>query len=408
MSVAVGVDIGSASHAVAVCRDGAHEAERRALKISANHAGFVDLDAWLARQPEPVARVVMESSGHYWFNLASHLHRHGYAVAVVNPLEAKYFGKRRLQRSKSDPADARTLAALAMVDQPPTREPLRGAELREASRFAMRLVREQGQVCQRILRLVDIGFPELTEVWDDPTCMSALAVLRRAPTARAVSRLRVDTLAKLKRPGDRARAIGPAKAEQLKRLATESVAAPELEAQVGFEMHLLIGQYDLLEQQIHEADRRVAALLDGDVAQRLLSIPGVGPSTVGTLMAEIGDIWRFSDVDQLLAYAGVHPKEQRSGKKGADPETSWVMAKTGNAYLREATYRMAVVGIQHNPLIREHYARKRAAGKSRMNAVGHCMSKALSLVWGVWRGGEPFDAAHGSRRRETTSPPPEA
>jgi len=67
------------------------------------------------------------------------------------------------------------------------------------------------------------------------------------------------------------------------------------------------------------------------------------------------------------------------------------MAKTGNAYLRAAAYRMAIVGIRHNPLIAAHYARKRAAGKSKMNAVGHCMSKALSLVWGVWRGGRDFD-----------------
>jgi len=294
-----------------------------------------------------------------------------------------------------------------MVDQPPTREPLVGAELREASRFALRLAREQGQVCQRILRLVDIGFPELAEVWDDPTCMSALAVLRRAPTARTVARMRAETLAQLRRPGRGARAIGPAKAAELKRRAATSVAAPELEVQVGFEMRLLIGQYDLLEQQIEEADRRVAALLDGEVAQRLLTIPGVGPSTAGALMAEIGDIWRFTDVDQLLAYAGVHPQERSSGKKGVNPETSWVMAKTGNAFLREAAYRMAIVGIQHNPVIRAHYARKRAAGKSRMNAVGHCMSKALSLVWGVWRGGKAFDAAHGSA---ATTPPtaPEA
>jgi hypothetical protein len=63
-----------------------------------------------------------------------------------------------------------------------------GAELKEAARFAMRLVREQVQVCQRIQRLVDIGFPELREVWDDPTCVSALAVLRHAPTASAVAR----------------------------------------------------------------------------------------------------------------------------------------------------------------------------------------------------------------------------
>ena len=26
-----------------------------------------------------------------------------------------------------------------------------------------------------------------------------------------------------------------------------------------------------------------------------------------------------------------------------------------------------------------------------MNALGHCMRKALSLVWGVWRNGHDFD-----------------
>jgi hypothetical protein len=51
-------------------------------------------------------------------------------------------------------------------------------------------------------------------------------------------------------------------------------------------------------------------------------------------------------------------------------------SKTGNAYLRAAAYRMAVVGVQHNPIIRAHYARKRAAGTSAMNSLGHCMSKA--------------------------------
>src|SRR5713101_2740264 len=212
MSVSVGVDIGAYKHSAAVCREGVREAERGALKIQANRKGFDDLEAWMVRQGEPVASVVMESSGHYWWNLASHLRRSGYEVAVVNPLEAKYFAKSRLQRSKSDPADARTLAALGMRDQPRTSDPLVGAELKEAARFTMRLVREQAQACQRIQRLVDIGFPELRQAWDDPTCVSALAVLRQAPTARAVAAMRVDTLAKLRRPGDGGRAIGPTKA----------------------------------------------------------------------------------------------------------------------------------------------------------------------------------------------------
>jgi hypothetical protein len=48
-------------------------------------------------------------------------------------------------------------------------------------------------------------------------------------------------------------------------------------------------------------------------------------------------------------------------------------------------------GLQHNPVIAAHYARKRAAGKSSMNALGHCMRKALGIVWGVWRNGRDFD-----------------
>ena len=209
-----------------------------------------------------------------------------------------------------------------------------------------------------------------------------------------VTGMRADRLARLKRPGVGGRVVGPMKAAQLKHLAATSVAAPELEEQVDFEMRLLIAQHDLMDDQIARADTRVASLLDGEVSQRLLSIPGVGPSTAATLMAEIGDIWRFNDIDQLLAYAGVHPKEQSSGTKGANPETSWTMAKTGNAYLRAAAYRMAVVGVQHNPILRAHYARKRGAGKSAMHALGPCMSKALAIVWGVWRGGKDFDPAH--------------
>ena len=309
---------------------------------------------------------------------------------MVNPLTAKYFAKSRMQRTKSDPADARTLAAMGMTTRPTPREPLAGSELREASRFAMTLVEEQARVCQRLQRLIDLAFPELGDAFEDPSCDSALAVLRVAPTASAVRRKRLTTLAAVKAPGGK-RSIGVKKATELKELAERSVAPPELEEQTAFEIEVLIGQYDLLKAQIEHADARLASLLDGDVARRLQSIPGVGPSIAATLMAEIGDIWRFDNVDQLLSYAGVHPREASSGKKGSNPETSWHMAKTGNAHLRAALYRMALVGTRHNPIIAAHYERKRAAGKSKMNALGHCMSKSLSLVWGVWRGDRDFD-----------------
>src|SRR5260370_35460894 len=113
----IGIDIGASTHSVAICREGQTEAERQVLRVAQGRQGFAELDRWIARQGED-ATIVMESSGHYWQPLASHLRARGHPVAVVNPLTAKYFAKRRLQPAKSDPADARTLAALGMVDRP--------------------------------------------------------------------------------------------------------------------------------------------------------------------------------------------------------------------------------------------------------------------------------------------------
>lgn len=386
----IGIDIGGRTHVVARCRDGQAKADREILRVSQDRAGFAVLDAWLDRQPEPVTLVTMESSGHYWMPLASHLRRREIPVAVVNPLAAKYFARSRLARTKSDPADARSLAEMAMRDTPDARDPLAGVELRQAARFSMMLVTEQARVCQRLIRLVELGFPELGELFDDPTCRTAREVLRIAPTAKAATRRRTATLANANgSPGHRR--LGTAKAERLQAAAADSIAVPELDAEVAFEVDLLLDQYDLLERQITDADRRVAGLLDGETARRLQTIPGVGPSIAAALISEIVDISRFDDFDQLLAYAGVHPAERSSGRKGSNPETSWHMSKAGNAHLRAAAYRMALVGIQHNPVIAAHYARKREAGKSKMNALGHCMRKALSIVWGVWRNGQDFD-----------------
>jgi transposase len=386
----IGIDIGGQTHVAARCRGGQARADREILRVSQDRAGFTVLDAWLERQPEPVTLVTMESSGHYWMPLASHLCRRAVPIAVVNPLAAKYFARSRLARTKSDPADARSLAEMAMRDTPDARDPLAGVELRQAARFAMTLVTEQARVCQRLIRLVELGFPELGELFDDPTCRTAREVLRIAPTARAATRRRTATLANAN-AGPGHRRLGTTKAERLQAAAADSIAVPELEAEVAFEVGLLLDQFDLLEGQITDADRRVAGLLDGETARRLQTIPGVGPSIAATLLAEIGDIGRFTDFDQLLAYAGVHPAERSSGTKGSNPETSWHMSKAGNSHLRAAAYRMAVVGVQHNPVIAAHYARKRAAGKSKMNALGHCMRKALAIVWGVWRNSADFD-----------------
>ena len=192
------------------------------------------------------------------------------------------------------------------------------SELRQAARFAMTLVTEQARVCQRLIRLVELGFPELGELFDDPACRTAREVLRVAPTAAAARKRRTSTLADAN-AGPGHRRLGETKAQHLKAAAATSIAVSELDDEVAFEVGLLLDQYDLLERQIAEAEEHVASLLDGELARRLQTIPGVGPATCAALIAEIGDIWRFDDVDQLLAYAGVHPAERSSGRRVRTP-----------------------------------------------------------------------------------------
>ncbi len=77
--------------------------------------GFAALQRQLATTGRvPAATlVVLEATGSYWVSLAVTLHTAGYAVSVINPLQAHHFAKAQLRRAKTDPLDARNLAQLA-------------------------------------------------------------------------------------------------------------------------------------------------------------------------------------------------------------------------------------------------------------------------------------------------------
>lgn len=70
------------------------------------------------RTPPDGTLVVLEATGSYWVALAVTLHAAGYAVSVVNPLQAHHFAKAQLRRAKTDLLDAQNLAHLAAALQP--------------------------------------------------------------------------------------------------------------------------------------------------------------------------------------------------------------------------------------------------------------------------------------------------
>lgn len=120
----------------------------------------------------------------------------------------------------------------------------------------------------------------------------------------------------------------------------------------------------------------------------LVSIPGIGKRTALTLLAEIVEVTRFSSAPQLAAYAGVSPRQRRSG---SSVHGRTRLCKTGNAALRKALYFPAIVARRHNPLIRTFCDRLAQRGKTKMQIIGAAMRKLLHLVYGVLKSGQPFD-----------------
>jgi len=124
-------------------------------------------------------------------------------------------------------------------------------------------------------------------------------------------------------------------------------------------------------------------------AQLLLTIPGVGEQTVHLILAEVPNIDFFPDAKQLVAFAGLAPREIRSGSS-VRGRTS--LSKTGNARLRQGLYMSAVVAMKWNPIVSSFCDRLVARGKPLMKVVGAAMRKLLHIVYGVLKSGKPFSA----------------
>ncbi len=114
----VGIDIAAATFTAAWLSPGG--APTPPVTHSQTPQGFAALQRHLAvTGSAPAATlVVLEATGSYWVALAVTLHAAGYAVSVINPLQAHHFAKAQLRRAKTDPLDARNLAQLAAALQP--------------------------------------------------------------------------------------------------------------------------------------------------------------------------------------------------------------------------------------------------------------------------------------------------
>jgi len=96
-------------------------------KFANSPVGFKLLGGWLASLHIEQVHACLEATGVYGEAVAEYLHEKGHRVSVVNPLRIKGYAKSDLQRNKTDPADARTIADFCLVKDPVPWHPLPAA-----------------------------------------------------------------------------------------------------------------------------------------------------------------------------------------------------------------------------------------------------------------------------------------
>ena len=120
----------------------------------------------------------------------------------------------------------------------------------------------------------------------------------------------------------------------------------------------------------------------------LASIPGIGQTTAALLLAEIPNINQYKSARQVAAYAGLVPRERRSG---SSVRGRTVLSKIGNARLRKALYFPAITALRCSDFFQQWASGMRERGKCKMAVIGAAMRKLIHLAYGVLKTGKPFD-----------------
>lgn len=380
-TLVVGIDIGKENHyARAFDYRGIELA--KLLKFSNTAEGFQLLDRWMRdiceqqRKTEIIAG--FEPTGHYWFVLGDYLKRQGHKLAIVNPFHVKR--TKELDDNsptKNDCKDPKTIAML--VKDGRYREVYIPEdlyqELREAVAERERLQEQMTAIHNRVIRWLDIRFPEFETVFKDWRRNAALITLRCFSTPEKIVAAGVNIIVETWRK--QMKRTARKRAEVLVRAASKSVGRTSGKVASAASLQNLLTEYDLYREQYEELEQLMLELLmQIPNAQKLLDIKGIGLITAATFVGEVGDINRFQDPRQIQKLAGFNLVENSSGKhKG---KTS--ISRRGRRRLRHGLFFAMISILGKNPEFRLLHQRNLMREKNPLNKMQSIVALCGKLI----------------------------
>jgi len=346
----------------------------------------------LLRSAGSSCRIAFEPTGVYHRTLAYRLLQEGFHVCQVSAVAgARYRDAMFNSWDKNDPKDAQVI--LELLKQGITQQyhdPLvKGThDLEEISKTYELISRARTKLRHGIItHYLPLHFPEIERFWYSSRNDWFVRFLMQFPTAAAVRILDREAFITaawevVGRKVNKRRQL-----EEIHELAQNSIALPLAADSVAVEtFRLQLSRYDALNQQRNALQARAHELLkDRRDYQRLCEIPGIGPIIALVILAEAGDLRRFSHHKQFLKYCGLDLAKAQSGVSRGHERLS----KRGNARLRCALWQASISAIRmRENAFRDKYTRYIAADpenrdrrrKARTAVTAKLARVAYSLV----------------------------
>lgn len=341
--------------------------------------------------------IALESTGHYSLRIVHFFLKQGFEVYHINPLISHSIKNSVVRKVKTDRVDALELAKLLFVHtfHSTTMPTEQLANLKILARTRGQLVRQRVESLNKLQSAIEQIAPLFPNVLN-PGSLTALTLVSKFPTPcewtkKTNQKAIMDMLETLPRKGN---LYAHQKYAALLSCADDAqVTGISLQA-YACTIQCYANIVQSLDAQITVLDEQIKAISEQLPEFALLeSIPGIGDVLAPIILGEIGDINRFRNAKQLVAFSGIDPSVKQSGNFVG---TKNKVTKRGSPFLRHALYIAATTSIrkeskgsQVNSVIYEYY-QKKLKTKTKKQALGAVMNKLLRIIFSVLKNKQSF------------------
>lgn len=385
-----GIDVAKNKHVCCIIDADGHRLVR-SESILNTAAGYQQLLTRLAQHGGPAKVLLgMEATGHYWYSLHDFLTRHGYHVAVLNPIQTAQQAKKGIRKAKTDTIDAFHIAVLLKNGE--YRPALVPGELamtcRQLTRLRYSLVRQTSRIKQLIWSRLQPAWPEYEALFAQPFGSTGRKLLAAAPTPADLLALPASELAEMIAKVSR-RQFGADKVAEIRTAAEQSIGVQRGLEGIRIGIRSLLSQLDALRPIRQELEGEIIALA-GQLPGYVLSLPAATPLAAVSLFGETDPIQTFATSSQLVAFAGLDLVVYQTGEYDAPRRH---ISKRGSPVLRHTLWSMAHWATRSDNHLRTYFLRRRADGLPHRSAVTACAIKLCHIVWRILTDQRPYDPA---------------